>query len=140
MSVGKICTRTVFTTTPTEKVRRAARLMLEHNVGSLVVVELGGAPVGLLTDRDIAIRCVAEEMDPDTTAVSQVMTSPVTTIQEDTPIEDAIRKMEASQVRRLVVVDYSDRLAGLLSLDDVLELLGEESETIGRVLQTQAPV
>ena len=46
----------------------------------------------------------------------------------------------ASQIRRLVVVDYSDRLAGLLSLDDVLELLGEESETIGRVLQTQAPV
>lgn len=140
MSVGKICTRTVFTTTPTEKVRRAARLMLEHNVGSLVVVELGGAPVGLLTDRDIAIRCVAEEMDPDTTAVSQIMTTPVTTVQEDTPIEEAIRKMEASQIRRLVVVDYSDRLAGLLSLDDVLELLGEESETIGRVLQTQAPV
>jgi CBS domain-containing protein len=140
MSVGKICTRTVFSTTPTEKVRRAARLMLEHNVGSLVVVELGGAPVGLLTDRDIAIRCVAEEMDPDTTSVSQIMTTPVTTVQEDTPIEEAIRKMEASQIRRLVVVDYSDRLAGLLSLDDVLELLGEESETIGRVLQTQAPV
>lgn len=140
MSVGKICTRTVFTTTPTEKVRKAAHLMLEHNVGSLVVVEMGGSPVGLLTDRDIAIRCVAEELDPDSTPVSQVMTAPVMTIQEDTPIEEAIQKMEASQVRRLVVVDYSDRLAGLLSLDDVLELLGEESETIGRVLQTQVPV
>jgi CBS domain-containing protein len=114
--------------------------MLEYNVGSLVVVELGGAATGLLTDRDIAIRCVAENLDPDSTPVSRIMTTPVTTVLEDTPIEEAIRKMEASQVRRLVVVDHSDRLAGLLSLDDILELLGEESETIGRVLQTQVPV
>lgn len=140
MSVGRICTRVVYTTTPTEKVRHAARLMLDYNVGSLVVVELGGAATGLLTDRDIAIRCVAESLDPDTTPVSKIMTTPVSTVLEDTPIEEAIRKMEASQVRRLVVVDHSDRLAGLLSLDDILELLGEESETIGRVVQTQVPV
>jgi CBS domain-containing protein len=140
MSVGRICTRVVYTTTPTERIRQAARLMLDHNVGSLVVVGLDGSAVGLVTDRDVAIRCVAERMDPDSTQVASIMTTPLTTVREDMPIEEAIRMMEASQVRRLVVIDQNDQLVGLLSLDDVLELLGEESEAIARVLQTQAPV
>jgi CBS domain-containing protein len=130
----------VYTTTPNEKARFAARRMQEHNVGTLVVVDLGGKAIGLLTDRDVAMRCVAESRDCESTPVSEIMTSPVTLVEEDTAIETAVQKMAASQVRRLVVVDEHNRLAGLLSLDDVLDLLIEESESIGMILHAQTPV
>lgn len=138
MSVGKICSRVVVTARPDESVRDAAIRMGREGVGTLVVVGEDGRPAGILTDRDVAVRCVGGRLDPDVTEVSDVMTAPVRGVTADTPIEDALARMAAAATRRLVVVDGEDRLVGLLAMDDVLDLLAEEASDIGRLLGRQA--
>jgi len=139
MSVGSICTRAVHTATRTERAKEAARRMQQYKVGSLVVVDLESKPIGIVTDRDLALKCVGEGMGGDV-RLDEIMTRPVSTAHEDTPIDQALRHMAAAKVRRMVVVDGLGRLVGLLSLDDVLDLLVEEAEDIGRLLQAQMPV
>lgn len=141
MSVGRICSRVVATATPEETLRVAARRMLRNEVGTLVVVEGHGDnhPVGLLTDRDITLRCVAGDLDPDKTTIATGMTAPVHLVGEDTPIEEALGRMARVGTRRLVVTGAEGRLAGILSLDDVLDLLVSEAKCIGEVLEKQQP-
>lgn len=141
MSAGRICSRITATAAPGETVRAAARRMAEFEVGTLVVLEgnRGGQAIGMLTDRDIALRCVAEQRDPDTTLVSAIMTTPVHKVSDDTPIEDALARMAGVGARRLVVTAENDRLAGILTLDDVLDLLVREAAAIGRLLGKQQP-
>jgi CBS domain-containing protein len=129
----------VATATPEESVRVAARRMVRNDVGTLVVVEGGGVnrPIGVVTDRDITIRCVAAELDPDHTPISSVMSAPVHAVEEHTPIEQAVTRMASGGTRRLVITGDQGRLVGLLSLDDVLGLLVEEAASIGRLLETQ---
>ena len=140
MSVGRICVRSVYSATPEESVRLAARRMGEADVGVLVVVDEKGYPVGVVTDRDVALRCVGGESDPDTTPVSSIMTSPAHCVSESTPIEDALKQMAGIAARRLVVTDGKGLLAGILSLDDVVELLAEEAEAIGHLLRRRHPL
>lgn len=134
MSVARICVRSVHVAEPDETVRTVARRMAEANVGTVVVLSEDRKPAGILTDRDVAMRCVAEERDPDATAVRSIMTSPVACVHESTAIEDALSRMTGADARRLAVVDDDQQLVGLLALDDVLELLTEEFTTIGRLL------
>lgn len=141
MSAGQICSRIMATASPGESVRAAARRMAEFDVGTLVVLKenRGSRAVGVITDRDIAIRCVAEGLDADEALVSEIMTTPVHTVGNDTPVKDALAKMAATGTRRLVVVEDEDRVAGILSLDDVLEqVIGEVSAMRG-LLQKQQP-
>ena len=140
MSTGKICSRSVVVVGPGESVREAARRMDQYSVGTLVVQDEDEALLGILSDRDIAIRCVARGLDPDTDTVGDVMTSPVRSVEEATPIEDALTLMASAGVRRLPVVDVEDdRVIGILSVDDVLGLLSEEIATIGKLLARYEP-
>lgn len=141
MSAGRICTRIMATASPDESVRAAARRMAQYDVGTLVVVKenRGTRAVGIITDRDIALRCVAEKLDPDEALVSEVMTAPAHSVSNDTTIEDALDQMASVGTRRLVVTADGDRPAGLLSLDDVLDLLVRETVAIGRLLGKQQP-
>lgn len=139
MSVGKICNRSVVVVAPDDSVREAARRMAQYNVGTLVVLDAEERLLGILSDRDVALRCIGSNLDPDADSVGDVMTSPVRSVPESTPIEDALSRMAASGVRRLPVVDTEDHLVGILSLDDVLELLAEEAEAIGRLLRKYGP-
>jgi CBS domain-containing protein len=138
MSVGRICIRQVHTAEPDETVRATSRRMQEQGLGALVVVE-GSRPVGLVTDRDVALRCVAEGRDPDATLVRDVMTAPALCVHETTPIETAIQLMAGVPMRRVVVTDGQDRLVGILSLDDVLDLLLEEVQAVARLVRGQQP-
>ena len=139
MTAGRICVRSVHVVHPDESVRVAARRMREADVGTLVVVDDERNPIGVVTDRDVALRCVAEEQDPDATPVSAIMTAPVLCVSESTPIEEALRRMAGIAARRLGVTDSEGHLTGILALDDVVELLVEEAETIGRLLQRRHP-
>ncbi|MDJ0851423.1 MAG: CBS domain-containing protein [Myxococcota bacterium] len=134
MSVGAICTRVVQVMDPQETVLDAARLMQKEEVGTVVVVGPGRRPLGIVSDRDVTVRCVAEGRDPAATPLREVMTGPVAGVSEATPIEDALQRMAGMQTRRLLVVDREGALVGVLSLDDVLELLAEEAVSIGRVV------
>jgi CBS domain-containing protein len=135
MSVGRLCTRTVWIASAEEDVAACARRMAEHDVGTLVVLDEERRPLGLLTDRDVVLRVVAKGLDPAATRVAEVMSRPVLHAHESTPIEDGIARMAGAHARRLVVTGDDGRLVGLLALDDVLDLLAEEAQTIGRLLQ-----
>lgn len=139
MSAGRVCVREVLVAAPGENVREAARRMRKADVGSLVVLDPDRRPVGILTDRDITLRCVAEGRDPEQTTISAVMAAPAVCVPESTPIEDALSRMVGIPARRLVVTDADGCLAGILALDDLVELLAEEGERIGRLLARHRP-
>lgn len=139
MSAGKLCTRAVVFATRPETVRAAAQRMLQHNVGTLVVVDDARQPVGILTDRDIVVRCVAVDTDPATISVEEIMTAPVRSVGESTAIEEALRVMKNVGARRLVVGGERGELVGILSIDDILELLGDEAAAIGTLLRKEEP-
>lgn len=139
MSVGRICTRVVATATKDETARDVADRMAGNNVGSLIVVDDQNRPVGMVTDRDLVTRVMAARMDPDVTTVNEAMTKPARTVEESTPIEQALTTMRGAAVRRLVVVGAEGRLVGVITVDDVLQLLVEEAGSIGAILRRAEP-
>jgi len=129
VAIGEICNREVVFTRPNESVRSAALLMREHHVGSLVVVDEAGGrriPAGILTDRDIAVGVVALGLDPAATLVGAVMSPEVIVEREDRGVAETVALMRQKGLRRLPVVDRAGSLVGLVSADDLLELLAEE--------------
>jgi CBS domain-containing protein len=122
------------TATPDETVRAVAARMNERDVGTLVVVGEGRRPIGIVTDRDVAVRCVAAGLDPEETRVSAIMSEPVRSVYEYTPIDAALRKMAGMHVRRCPVVDHVGALVGILAVDDVLDLLAEEMSAVGSLV------
>lgn len=141
MNAGQLCSRTVVSAAPDESIRTVARRMLEYDVGTIVILEdaRGGRAVGMVTDRDIALRCVARHVDADERPVAEIMTQPVRTVAAATPIEDVLTRMAGAATRRLVVTEDQDRPVGILSLDDILDWLVRESGVIGRLLEKQEP-
>lgn len=139
MSVGRVCIREVDTAQEHESALVAARRMHDRKVGTLVVVDDKSAPIGLLTDRDLTVRVLAAARDPSGTKVADVMTSSPKTVREDAALEDALRIMRAAKCRRIPVVSAENRLSGLISLDDVLQLLAEEFLEIGGLLEQESP-
>jgi len=123
--LGRICTKPVVTASAQMTVEQAARVMRSKNVGALVVVN-AGRPVGMLTDRDVAVEVVATGMDPDTARVGDVMRKRPITIREDLGIFDAARVFAKTGVRRLPVVTKSGVLVGVIAVDDLIMLLGNE--------------
>jgi CBS domain-containing protein len=139
MSIGRICQREVDLAEASESVRDAARRLRHRGVGSLVVVDAERRPVGIVTDRDLVLRVLAEGKDIDETTVREVMTTEVESVEDATPIETALALMRSGTVRRLPVVDRDGRLTGLVSVDDILLLLVEEFWEIGRLLEKETP-
>ncbi|HET8533069.1 MAG TPA: CBS domain-containing protein [Methylomirabilota bacterium] len=123
--LGKICTKPVVTASTQMTVDQAARAMRSKNVGALVVVN-AGRPVGMLTDRDIVVEVVARGMDPEEVRVGDVMVKKPVTIRQDLGIFDAARTFAKTGVRRLPVVTGSGVLVGVITMDDVVMLLGNE--------------
>jgi CBS domain-containing protein len=139
MSVGKICRRNVVMATPEENVRDAARRMAEHNVGTLVIVDMQFRPVGILTDRDIVLRCVAVGKHADELCIRDVMTVPVRTVSDATSIEEALKIMKRAGFRRLPVTDRKAVVIGIVALDDIVDLIAEETAEIGALLRKEVP-
>ena len=105
---------------PRESARDAARRMSECAVGTLVVVDALRRPLGILTDRDVVVRCVAGGLEPARTEVAKIMSGPAAWVREGATLDEALDEMARLRVRRLPVVDEHDRLVGILALDDVL--------------------
>lgn len=137
MNVAAICTRLPETVSREDSVLSAAKQMLEHEVGTLVITDEAGLPEGIVTDRDIVLRCVAEGLSAEKTKVARVMTVEVHTVNEDTPIEVALEEMADKEVRRLVVVNDAGRVVGIVALDDFLEGIVEATADVGRLLRRQ---
>lgn len=118
MDARQIMTKEPACCTPEQSVRDAAILMVEQNCGQIPVVDQDNVLVGVLTDRDIACRCVAEGLSADT-KVSEVMTKSPICVSPDDSLDDCCKKMEDNQIRRLPVVDDSGKCCGMLSQADI---------------------
>lgn len=117
MKVREVMTRDVQTIRPDQPVQEAASFMLNADAGSIPVTE-GDRLIGMITDRDIAVRGIARGYGPDT-PVRDLMTADLVIIRDDDDVQDAATKMGESQVRRLPVIDESERLCGIVSLGDL---------------------
>ena len=118
MLVKDIMNPNVITANQSEKASRAARLLFRHNIGAIPVLGDGGKLRGIVTDRDLALRCIAAENDPEETLLRDVMSRSVITCQAGDTVENAAKKMENAQIRRLPVTE-NGRLVGMLSLGDI---------------------
>lgn len=130
MQLKDILTSPVETVSPDSSILDAAKTMLARDLGWLPVEE-GGKVIGVITDRDIAMRGVAAGLDAKKTLVQDVMTRDVFSCSEDGTVEDACTLMEEEQVRRLVIVDDNDELVGIVSLADIaLQTRGAQSAEV----------
>jgi CBS domain-containing protein len=126
----------------TDSLTQAAREMKSFDVGILPVRE-GTQLVGVVTDRDIVIRALAEGRNPDSTQVREIMSPEIVYCFEDDSIEDAAKLMEDNQVRRLIVCDHNQTPVGILSLGDLAVKTGKErlyGEALERISEPAAPV
>ena len=139
MSVGQICERWVDVAAPHETMQQAAERMHQRTVGALVVVAEGNIPVGMVTDRDLVVRGIAHHRDANATLVRDIMSLPVKTVLEDTPVEGALTIMRRANCRRLPVVNRAEALVGIISLDDILLHLAKEFASVQGLVQSETP-
>jgi CBS domain-containing protein len=130
MKAQDIMSRNPATVTPATRVRQAAKLMKDEDVGIVPVVEEGGTKrlVGLLTDRDIAIRLVAEGRDPDLVEVRELMSGNPKTARPDDDVSKVMDLMGREQVRRVPIVDDRGALVGIVAQADVALEARDESK------------
>jgi CBS domain-containing protein len=131
MNVSEVMTAQVVTATPQSPISEVAQTMARIESGAVPVVS-DGKVIGLITDRDIVIRVVAEGM-PLSTPVADVMSEGVETCREEDNVADAAAAMASRQVRRLVVLNESGRLVGILSLGDIAVDYG--AKQVGKTLE-----
>ena len=138
MQVREIMTASVVTATPETAVQDIASLMREHNVGSVVLVDDSGHPVGMVTDRDLTISALADASAPDL-PVGGFATAPVVTGEAEMDLDEAAALMVAHRIRRLPVMEEGG-LAGIVTLDDIavrtgnLELAQQMTAEVARAV------
>lgn len=125
--ISDIMTRDVACVAPNDSLQRAAQTMGQLNVGALPVWD-GRQLIGMVTDRDIAVRGVASGKQGDTTPVSEVMSSEVQCCFEDEQIDAVMEKMRGMQIRRVPVMDRKNRLIGMVSLADLAMKASDEGQ------------
>lgn len=140
MSVGQYCNRQVVTVERTTEILEIARMMRRYHVGIVVVVERReGAdyPIGIVTDRDLVVEVLAQSLTPETVTVGDVMSDHLLTAKEDDNFWRTVDRMSAKGVRRLVVLNESGALVGILTVDDVLTVLAVGLSDLTRLVQRE---
>jgi CBS domain-containing protein len=137
MSLTQLTMVPVRTVQPSTTVAEAARVMCDHAVGALVITDASEVtPLGIITDRDL-VWMIAEGLDPRHATIDQFMRSSLQTVRIGESLADAARKMREHGVRRLPIVDQDGRLVGIVSLDDVLRLLGRELADVAAAIGSE---
>ena len=137
MAIGQICNRKVVYVNRDVTVHAACKLMRHYHVGSLVVVdEQDGkrVPTGILTDRDVVVEIDAMDLDAKVITAGDIMSQELITVPESHGVFETIELMRFKGVRRVPVVDGENNLIGVLTIDDLLEVLGAELTDIARIV------
>ncbi|MGR8942507.1 MAG: CBS domain-containing protein [Gammaproteobacteria bacterium] len=137
MTVGIICNREVVVAHKDTSILEAASLMREYHVGDLIIVEDNGnlrTPVGIVTDRDIVIETVAKGIDPESVTVGDIMSYEIAVARENDDLLDSLKQMRGKGVRRMPVVDDVEGLVGIVTVDDMIELLAEQLRDIADLI------
>jgi CBS domain-containing protein len=129
MKVGEFCNREVVITDKDATLLETAQVMRRQHVGDVVVVEErpeGRFPIGILTDRDIVVELIAEEVDLSVLLVGDCMSFELVTAKEKDDLFDTIKRMRDKGIRRLPVIDEGGLLVGILTVDDLIDLIAEQ--------------
>lgn len=126
----------VATAPATAGVRELAAKMEDYGLGSIVILDEVQRPVGIVTDRDLTLRVIAEGLDPEAVTAAEVMSKPLLSASPDEPLETLVERMAAAGIRRLPVV-RDDRLVGIVSADDLLLWLGREMDDLGEATRRE---
>lgn len=139
MTIGNYCKHAVITTSKNTSVFDAAKLMKQHNIGDIVVVDEtnSGMPVGIFTDRDIAIKIVAEEVDPRDLTVGDAMSQNLLVLQEHQQIQETVDMMCAKGVRRAPIIDKNNKIIGIATLDDLFLLFADQLGSLAKLVRKQ---
>lgn len=145
MSLRNMCRKNVVSVKPGTMVNEVARLMEEKNIGSVVVQNAKGSgekeKFGIVTDRDIALRVVGKNLDPVKTPIDDVMTqNMVLVLNENLELFEALEQVRRSAVRRFPVVDVDGNLKGIITLDDIITLLGKEMANVASIIENEGPL
>ena len=134
MTIGLICNRDTVIARADESLHTIAKLMREHHVGTVVIVrDVAGAaqPIGVLTDRDLVVEVMATDLDPSSVTAGDIMSHELVTAHENDGIWITIKRMRSQGIRRMPVLNDRGGLVGILSVDDLMELLaGEFSDLV----------
>jgi CBS domain-containing protein len=136
--VSSVMTPNPASCTADTPLRDVARLMVKHDCGQIPVVDADGRPVGVVTDRDIAVRVVAAGRDSGSATAADAMSTPCKSVSSTTSLYDTTCLMEAEKVRRIPVTDAEGRLAGIVSIAD-LALAGKDEATAQVVKEVSEP-
>ena len=129
MNAGDICNREVIVAYRNTGIAEAAKLMSDYHVGSLVIVVdrlAERVPVGMLTDRDLTLAVLAKGADTRSIEAADVMSSDLVTVREEDSVTEVLRLMRERGVRRVPVLTPSGALAGIVTIDDVLDIVAEQ--------------
>jgi CBS domain-containing protein len=140
MTIGALCNREVVYVNRDVTVHAACKLMRHYHVGSLVVVdEVDGkrTPVGILTDRDIVVEINAMDLDAKVITAGDIMSQELVIVAESEGVLETIEVMRLKGVRRMPIVDAENRLVGIVTIDDLLEVLAEELTDIARIVSRE---
>jgi CBS domain-containing protein len=140
MPLGEICNREVVFITREGSIRDAIGLMRNHHVGAVVIVdEIQGRrmPVGVLTDRDIVLELLAKDVELGRVSAGDLMSREVLTAREEDDILDTIKRMRSAGVRRLPVIDSEGCLTGIVTVDDLIDLIAEQLTDLTRLIANE---
>lgn len=131
MTVQSVMTTNPACCTPMTSLRDVAKLMLDNDCGQIPVIDdvTSHRPVGVITDRDITVRMVANGQNPLEAVAGECMSTPCITVTSDTTLRECCEVMEASKIRRVPVVDSTGRICGIVSLADVARC-ADDAETV----------
>ena len=140
MDIGEICTREVVTAQSGMPVSEVAVLMRKHHVGTVIVIdEKAGKvlPLGIVTDRDIVLEVVASQVDPGMVTAGEIMTDVLVTAREKESVYEGLERMRSRGIRRMPVVNQKGSLVGIVTLDDLLDILAEEMTEIVKTISRE---
>jgi len=136
MPIGRVCIHEVVTATRDTTITQAAKLMRQHHVGDVVVLEGHSSrkPVGIITDRDLVISVLAPQLDANVFTVGDLLTRELVTARDSQGIYETVQQMRTRGIRRMPIVNAHGDLVGIVSVDDLVQLLGEELNEIGHLI------
>jgi CBS domain-containing protein len=137
MAIGDICKRDVAFAGRETTSQAAAKLMRHYHVGSLVVIDQNDGrrkPVGIVTDRDLVVEIYALDLDPTVITIGDIMTTELVTVPESFGVMETTQLMRMKGIRRVPVVDGDGNLVGIVTVDDVLQVLAEELTEVARTV------
>lgn len=138
MPLSDLARTDVVTASPDTPTSELAHRMRDENVGSVIITN-DNAPVGIVTDRDLTTRLVANGDEPDGRVARDVMSEDLCTASPEVGMYEAVREMSEHGVRRLPVCDDNGDLTGIITADDMIELLADEQQSLSRIIEHQRP-